>query len=117
MASAASASPTAGACLKPWPEKPAPTTSGPCRSRTNSPEGTPSPKKVAGTYSGAGETLQGLIAATARKDSGLAQPLAAAINHLIENGQYATWLQAWGLSNEALPKSELNPPGLPITDT
>jgi polar amino acid transport system substrate-binding protein len=37
-------------------------------------EGTPSPKKVAGTYSGAGEQLQGLIAATVKKDSGLAQP-------------------------------------------
>ena len=80
-------------------------------------EGTPSPKKVAGTYSGAGETLQGLIAATVKKDSGLAQPLAAAINHLIENGQYSAWLQAWGLSNEALPRSEVNPPGLPITNT
>ncbi len=32
--------------------------------------GTPSAKKVAGTYSGAGEQLQGLIAATVRKDSG-----------------------------------------------
>jgi ABC-type amino acid transport substrate-binding protein len=80
-------------------------------------EGTPSPKKVAGTYSGAGESLQGLIAATVRKDSGLAQPLAAAINHLIENGQYAAWLQAWGLSAEAVPRSEVNPPGLPITNS
>jgi polar amino acid transport system substrate-binding protein len=80
-------------------------------------EGTPSPKKVAGTYSGAGGSLQGLIAATVRKDSGLAQPLAAAINHLIENGQYAAWLQAWGLSAEAVPRSEVNPPGLPITNS
>ena len=80
-------------------------------------EGTPSPKKVAGTYSGAGESLQGLIAATVKKDSGLAQPLAAAINHLIQNGQYAKWLQAWGLSAEAVPTSEVNPPGLPITNT
>jgi hypothetical protein len=78
---------------------------------------TPSPKKVAGTYSGAGETLQGLIAATVKKDSGLAQPLADAINHLIKNGQYAQWLQAWGLSDEAVPTSEVNPPGLPITNT
>lgn len=80
-------------------------------------EGTPSPKKVAGTYSGAGETLQGLIAATVKKDSGLAQPIADAINHLIENGQYGQWLQAWGLSAEAVAKSEVNPPGLPISNT
>ena len=33
-------------------------------------------------------SLQGLIAATAKKDSGLAKPLADAINYLIENGQY-----------------------------
>ena len=80
-------------------------------------EGTPHPKKVAGTYSGAGETLQGLIAATVKKDSGLAQPVAAAINHLIDNGQYAQWLEAWGLSEEAVARSEVNPPGLPITNT
>ena len=79
-------------------------------------EGTPSPKKVAGTYSGAGESLQGLIAATVKKDSGLAQPVAAAINHLIQDGQYAAWLKAWGLDEEALPKSEVNPPGLPLTN-
>lgn len=79
-------------------------------------EGTPSPKKVAGTYSGAGESLQGLIAATVKKDSGLAQPVAAAINHLIQNGQYAEWLKAWGLTDESLPKSEVNPPGLPISN-
>ena len=80
-------------------------------------EGTPNPKKVAGTYSGAGESLQGLIAATVKKDSGLAPPLAAAINHLIQTGQYEAWLKAWGLTEEALPTSEVNPPGLPITNT
>jgi polar amino acid transport system substrate-binding protein len=79
-------------------------------------QSTPTPTKVAGTYSGAGESLQGLIAATVKKDSGLAQPLADAINYLIENGQYAKWLQAWGLQNEAVPTSEVNPPGLPITN-
>ena len=79
-------------------------------------EGTPSPKKVAGTYSGAGGSLQGLIAATVKKDGGLAQPISAAINHLIQDGQYAAWLKAWNLANEALPRSEVNPPGLPITN-
>ncbi|MFD3544556.1 transporter substrate-binding domain-containing protein [Streptomyces sp. NPDC058655] len=71
----------------------------------------------AGSYSGAGETLQGLIAATAKKDSGLAKPVADAINHLIRNGQYAQLLSAWNLSNEAVPVSEVNPPGLPATNS
>ncbi|QUC58127.1 transporter substrate-binding domain-containing protein [Streptomyces sp. A2-16] len=78
---------------------------------------TPNPTKIAGQYSGAGESLQGLIAATAKKDSGLAKPLADAINHLIDNGQYAKWLAAWNLSNDAVSKSEVNPPGLPLDNS
>jgi polar amino acid transport system substrate-binding protein len=76
-------------------------------------EGGQHPLRNAGTYSGAGATLQGLIAATTKKGSGLAEPVAAAINHLIEGGQYATWLKAYNLSEEAVEKSEVNPPGLP----
>ncbi|GHD24546.1 transporter substrate-binding domain-containing protein [Streptomyces galbus] len=75
---------------------------------------TPSPTRLAGQFSGAGATLQGLIAATAKKGSGLAKPLSDAINHLIDNGQYAKWLTAWNLSNDAVTKSEVNPPGLPL---
>ncbi|MER6416485.1 ABC transporter substrate-binding protein [Streptomyces humidus] len=78
---------------------------------------TPDATRTAGTYSGAGASLQGLIAATAKKDSGLAKPLADAINHLIENGQYAEWLKAYDLSNEAVAKSEVNPPGLPLDNS
>ncbi|MEU0050988.1 ABC transporter substrate-binding protein [Streptomyces sp. NPDC006309] len=78
---------------------------------------TPSPTRNAGTFSGAGETLQGLIAATAKKESGLAKPLADAVNHLIEHGQYAKWLAAYNLSNEAVARSEVNPPGLPLTNS
>ncbi|MFK0282837.1 ABC transporter substrate-binding protein [Streptomyces sp. NPDC090499] len=78
---------------------------------------TPNATRTAGTYSGAGGSLQGLIAATAKKDSGLAKPLADAINHLIENGQYAEWLKAYNLSNEAVAKSEVNPPGLPLDNS
>ncbi|TCK22117.1 transporter substrate-binding domain-containing protein [Pseudonocardia endophytica] len=79
--------------------------------------GTPNPKAVAGTYSGAGSSLQGLIAATSKKDSGLAKPIADATNHLIQNGQYEQWLRAWNLSNEAVKTSQVNPPGLPITNS
>lgn len=72
--------------------------------------------EVVGTYSGAGATLQGLIAATTKKDSGLAKPLADALNHVIENGTYAKVLKRWGLSDEAVAKSEINPPGMPKTN-
>ncbi|MER6122077.1 ABC transporter substrate-binding protein [Streptomyces sp. NPDC001795] len=78
---------------------------------------TPQATRNAGKFSGAGESLQGLIAATAKKDSGLAKPVADAINYLIRNGQYAKWLAAWNLSNEAVATSEINPPGLPLDNS
>jgi len=80
-------------------------------------KGTPSETRAAGTWSGAGETLQGLIAATTKKGSGLAEPVSEAINYLIEHGQYTTWLTAYNLENEAVKKSEVNPPGLPLTNS
>ncbi|MBX7548306.1 transporter substrate-binding domain-containing protein [Streptomyces sp. tea 10] len=78
---------------------------------------TPQATRNAGTFSGAGESLQGLIAATAKKGSGLAKPLADAVNYLIRHGQYAKWLTAYNLSNEAVPTSEINPPGLPLSNS
>ncbi|MFI8946632.1 ABC transporter substrate-binding protein [Streptomyces sp. NPDC053750] len=72
--------------------------------------------EVVGTYSGAGATLQGLIAATTKKDSGLVEPLAEALDHVIDNGTYAEVLQRWGLSDEAVTKAQINPPGLPRTN-
>jgi polar amino acid transport system substrate-binding protein len=78
--------------------------------------GTANPTRGAGVFSGAGETLQGLIAATTKKDSGLAEPTADAINYLIENGQYAKWLDVWNLATESVDTSEVNPAGLPITN-
>lgn len=78
---------------------------------------TPNPTRSAGTYSGAGATLQGLIAATTKKDNGLVKPLADAIDYLIQNGQYAKWLAAYNLSNEAVQASSVNPPGLPLNNS
>ncbi|KPI06014.1 ABC-type transporter, periplasmic subunit family 3 [Actinobacteria bacterium OV450] len=78
---------------------------------------TSTPTRNAGSFSGAGESLQGLIAATAKKDSGLAKPVAEVINHLIEQGQYGKLLEVWNLSNEAVPTSEVNPPGLPLSNS
>ncbi|WP_460445827.1 transporter substrate-binding domain-containing protein [Angustibacter aerolatus] len=78
---------------------------------------TPNPTKAAGTFSGAGQSLQGLICATSKKDSGLAKPVADAINSLIDGGQYQQWLTAWHLEAEAVKSSEVNPPGLPVTSS
>lgn len=78
---------------------------------------TPNPTRNAGKWSGAGATLQGLICATTKKGNGLVQPIADAINYLIKNGQYAKWLAAWNLSNEAVPSAKINPPGLPLTNS
>ncbi|GHF01630.1 ABC transporter substrate-binding protein [Streptomyces fumanus] len=71
--------------------------------------------EVVGTYSGAGPTLQGLIAATTKKDNGLVGALAAALDTVIDNGTYAKVLDRWGLADEAVTESEINPPGLPKT--
>jgi polar amino acid transport system substrate-binding protein len=79
--------------------------------------GTPTATRNAGTYSGAGAQLQGLICATSKKGGGLAKPLADAIDYLIKNGQYGRWLAAWNLSNEAVPAARINPPGLPLTNS
>ncbi|MGW0993239.1 ABC transporter substrate-binding protein [Streptomyces sp. NPDC002523] len=72
--------------------------------------------EVVGTYSGAGRTLQGLIAATTKKDNGLVRALADALDEIIDNGTYAKVLKRWGLSDEAVATSEINPPGLPKTN-
>lgn len=75
------------------------------------------PLRSAGTYSGAGASLQGLIAATTKKGDGLVKPLADAINYLITSGKYAQWLNAYHLTNEGVSTSEINPPGLPKTNS
>ncbi|MFD3660510.1 ABC transporter substrate-binding protein [Streptomyces sp. NPDC058659] len=71
--------------------------------------------EVAGKFSGAGAGLQGKIAATTKKDSGLVAAYAAAIDHIVGNGTYAQVLKRWGLDGEAVRKSEINPLGLPRT--
>ncbi len=71
--------------------------------------------EIIGTLSGAGDELQGKIAATTKKDSGLVKAYAAAIDHVIEDGSYERVLKRWGLEGEAVDKSEINPPGLPKT--
>ncbi|MFJ5232740.1 ABC transporter substrate-binding protein [Kitasatospora sp. NPDC088391] len=72
--------------------------------------------EIIGTYSGAGDTVLGKIAATTKKDNGLVKALNGAVNEVIKNGTYGQVLKRWGLDNEAVPTSEINPPGLPRTN-
>ncbi|RKN03218.1 ABC transporter substrate-binding protein [Streptomyces radicis] len=72
--------------------------------------------EIIGSISGAGDELQGEIAATTKKDNGLVEALAAALNEVIENGSYGEVLDRWGLAGEAVEKSRINPPGLPRQD-
>jgi polar amino acid transport system substrate-binding protein len=53
------------------------------------------------------------VAIATRKGSGLVDALTLATNNLIANGKYGKALARWGLEEEALPRSETNPPGLP----
>jgi polar amino acid transport system substrate-binding protein len=71
--------------------------------------------KVIGTFSGAGDALQGEIAVLTKKDNALVKAFADAINHTIENGTYQQVLDRWNLDSEAVKTSEVNPPGLPKT--
>ncbi|MCB5909869.1 ABC transporter substrate-binding protein [Streptomyces pinistramenti] len=68
-----------------------------------------------GHFSGGGDRIQGKIAATTKKGSGLADAYAAALRKTIADGSYAKVLDRWGLSAEALTTSQVNPPGLPKT--
>ncbi|WP_432493086.1 ABC transporter substrate-binding protein [Kineococcus gypseus] len=70
--------------------------------------------KIVGLVPGGG-TIQADIAATTQKGNGLVQALAEAIDHLIAEGAYAKTLERWNLGDEALPASQVNPPGLPKT--
>ncbi|MFC9326546.1 ABC transporter substrate-binding protein [Kitasatospora sp. NPDC057015] len=71
--------------------------------------------EVIGTYSGGGADVLGKIAATTKKDNGFVKALNEAINEIIKNGTYEQALKRWGLENEGVKTSEINPPGLPKT--
>lgn len=68
--------------------------------------------KLVGTIS-SGWPNPAEVGVTTRKDSGLAEPFTAAINHLIDTGLYAELLAQWNLTPEGVERSHTNPPGLP----
>lgn len=67
--------------------------------------------RLLGTFPGGWpDTAQ--VAVTSAKDNGLAPAVQVAINGLIESGAYQEILDKWGLSDEGITESLLNPPGL-----
>ncbi|WP_433528212.1 ABC transporter substrate-binding protein [Micromonospora sp. CA-263727] len=68
--------------------------------------------KIVGVVPGGGE-VPAQIAAMTKKDNNLVPALSEALNVVIRNGRYQEVLARWGLSDEAIPASEVNPPGLP----
>jgi polar amino acid transport system substrate-binding protein len=68
--------------------------------------------EIVGTVSSS-YPLQGLVGITTKKDNGLVKALADALNAAIADGSYAKVLAKWHLEAEAVPKSLVNPPGLP----
>ncbi|WOD20442.1 ABC transporter substrate-binding protein [Paraburkholderia kirstenboschensis] len=53
------------------------------------------------------------VAIASRKGSGLVDARTVATNSLIADGSYARSLARWGIQEEAVTRSESNPPGLP----
>ncbi|HEL3862725.1 TPA: ABC transporter substrate-binding protein [Stenotrophomonas maltophilia] len=53
------------------------------------------------------------ISVTTRKGSGLADAVTQALNTQIGSGTYAQALARWNVTEEAVPQSQTNPPGLP----
>lgn len=72
---------------------------------------TDSKTKIVGTVSSS-YPVPGRVAVLSPKGSGLAPVVAAAINKAIADGSYRKVLNRWGLTGEAVRKSEVNPPGL-----
>ncbi|AKU15985.1 ABC transporter substrate-binding protein [Luteipulveratus mongoliensis] len=68
--------------------------------------------QIVGTVSSS-YPVQGKVGVLTKKGNALAPVIQQALNKTIADGTYAKVLKRWGLSSEAVPKSELNPPGLP----
>ena len=56
--------------------------------------------------------VEGWTAVATAKGNGLAPAITAALNGAIADGSYEKVLKRWGLTSEAIEKSETNPPGL-----
>ena len=64
--------------------------------------------KVVGAY-----TDRSYIGIALPKDSDMARPVQAAVQHLVDDGTYAKIVSKWGLGDGAIRTAELNPSGTP----
>ncbi|WP_067696182.1 ABC transporter substrate-binding protein [Nocardia jejuensis] len=69
--------------------------------------------KVVGNISGAGDALQAEIGVLTKKDNGLIGAVQQAIQYAIDHGTYQQVIERWGLNDETVAQSRINPPGLP----
>ncbi len=65
--------------------------------------------KVVGSY-----TDTSYLGVALPKNSDMAAPLQAAIQHVIDDGTYARIVQRWGLEGTAIKQAPLNPTGTPL---
>ncbi len=68
--------------------------------------------KIVGTLNG-GFPENAQIGVATAKGNGLIEAVSIVLNHIIESGEYQEVLDRWALQDEAVSKSEVNPPGLP----
>src|SRR5450631_1037174 len=68
--------------------------------------------EIVGTVS-SGLPITGLVGVATKKGNGLAKPISDALNVAIKDGDCAKVLAKWGLQEESVTKSEINPPGCP----
>ncbi|MBP1327060.1 polar amino acid transport system substrate-binding protein [Leucobacter exalbidus] len=68
--------------------------------------------KVVGTVPG-GYPHDAQIALGTAKGNGLIEPVAIVLNHIIESGDYDAVFERWGLQDDAVTESVVNPAGIP----
>lgn len=65
--------------------------------------------KLAGVVDSATDTVSSLVGAMTKRGDGMAPAVAAAMNELIRSGVYAKVLKRWGLDDQNVPSSVVNP--------
>jgi polar amino acid transport system substrate-binding protein len=66
--------------------------------------------ELAGVVDSTTDTIDSQVGAMSRKGDGTAEAVAAAVNELIRNGKYQAVLDRWGLGDQKLTASRVNPP-------
>ncbi|PJE98181.1 ABC transporter substrate-binding protein [Streptomyces carminius] len=66
--------------------------------------------KLVGVVDSVTDTIDSQVGAMSRKGDGTAEAVTAALNELIRNGKYRKVLERWGLGDQKLPASRVNPP-------